>query len=395
MHIIKFNKTKSVHREKDILNQLKDHPNVIKLENTFQDKQNLYFVFEHCPNGTLSNLISKNETMHQRNIMHRDLKPENILLTQDYHIKIIDFGDSNYIIDPDQKQEESQSEQTQPTQESEGEEFRTSRLSGSDYNSFTAIAKDNERRGTFVGTAFYVSPEMLKDNIAGSASDLWALGCIIYKMLTGDVPFQGTSDYFTFQQILSGKVNFPEDSDLSEASKDLIISLLKLDKDERLGAGREGSENDYRALKNHRFFKEINFDKVNEMLVPLIRKFSESDDLKNQTQLQQWTDVGADDENIVIYQNELKKKNKYYWPQLRFFILTKNGQLSYFKDKALYRGQIRLCKETKVVKTAKDKFEIQTPTRTFYLSESDNSKLSSDIWIDKIREVIEKLKLVN
>ena len=47
----------------------------------------------------------------------------------------------------------------------------------------------NERRGTFVGTAYYVSPEMLKDNSCSPASDLWALGCTIFKMLTGNVPF--------------------------------------------------------------------------------------------------------------------------------------------------------------------------------------------------------------
>jgi len=56
----------------------------------------------------------------------------------------------------------------------------------------------NERRGTFVGTAFYVSPEMLKHNTAFPASDIWALGCTIYKMLTGEVPFSGSSDYYTF-----------------------------------------------------------------------------------------------------------------------------------------------------------------------------------------------------
>jgi len=39
---------------------------------------------------------------------------------------------------------------------------------------------------------------MLIDNIASPASDLWALGCIIYKMITGDVPFSGQSDYITF-----------------------------------------------------------------------------------------------------------------------------------------------------------------------------------------------------
>jgi 3-phosphoinositide dependent protein kinase-1 len=49
-----------------------------------------------------------------------------------------------------------------------------------------------------VGTAYYVSPEMLKDNISIPASDIWALGCMIYKMITGDVPFNGSTDYNTF-----------------------------------------------------------------------------------------------------------------------------------------------------------------------------------------------------
>jgi len=58
--------------------------------------------------------------------------------------------------------------------------------------------KNMERRGTFVGTAYYVSPEMLKDNMAAPASDIWALGCIIYRILTGEVPFCGATDYQTF-----------------------------------------------------------------------------------------------------------------------------------------------------------------------------------------------------
>jgi 3-phosphoinositide dependent protein kinase-1 len=48
------------------------------------------------------------------------------------------------------------------------------------------------RRGTMVGTINYVSPEMIKDQIAIPASDLWAFGCIIFKMHTGKVPFPGT-----------------------------------------------------------------------------------------------------------------------------------------------------------------------------------------------------------
>ncbi len=75
-----------------------------------------------------------------------------------------------------------------------------------------------------MGTAYYVSPEMLKDNVALPASDLWALGCIIFKMLTGDVPFNGASDYKTFQMILERDLKFPDS--MSDAAKDLIDRLL-------------------------------------------------------------------------------------------------------------------------------------------------------------------------
>lgn len=75
-----------------------------------------------------------------------------------------------------------------------------------------------------MGTAYYVSPEMLKDNLALPASDLWALGCMIFKMLTGDVPFNGASDYKTFQMILERDLKFPDS--MSDAAKDLIDRLL-------------------------------------------------------------------------------------------------------------------------------------------------------------------------
>ena len=52
---------------------------------------------------------------------------------------------------------------------------------------------DNVRRGTFVGTVNYLAPEMIKESQSFMASDLWALGCIIFKMVTGKVPFPGTN----------------------------------------------------------------------------------------------------------------------------------------------------------------------------------------------------------
>ena len=65
--------------------------------------------------------------------------------------------------------------------------------------------------------------------------------------------------------------------------------------------------------------------------------------------------------------------------------------MEYYKDKTLLRGIISLTTDSKVVRTAKDKFEILTPTRTYYMSETETERMSSDTWIDKIREVIDKL----
>ena len=63
-------------------------------------------------------------------------------------------------------------------------------------------------------------------NIATPASDIWALGCMIFRMLTGDVPFNGSTDYQTFQMILERKLAFPDSVKLSNEAKDLIDRLL-------------------------------------------------------------------------------------------------------------------------------------------------------------------------
>lgn len=80
------------------------------------------------------------------------------------------------------------------------------------------------RRDTFVGTALYVSPEMLEDNISKPASDLWALGCILFKMLSGTYPFEGSTENLTFTKIVERDFTMPED--ISDEAKDLIDKLL-------------------------------------------------------------------------------------------------------------------------------------------------------------------------
>lgn len=101
------------------------------------------------------------EHLHDLNIMHRDLKPENILLDQNMHIKVADFGCSKILEQPD-----------------------AADISISNGNS------PRQRTNSFVGTAQYVSPELLTEKTISPSSDLWALGCIIYQMIAGLPPFR-------------------------------------------------------------------------------------------------------------------------------------------------------------------------------------------------------------
>jgi protein-serine/threonine kinase len=57
---------------------------------------------------------------------------------------------------------------------------------------------DMDRRGTFVGTLNFMAPEMIRHSAASMATDLWCFGCIIYKIMTGNVPFTGTNPDIVF-----------------------------------------------------------------------------------------------------------------------------------------------------------------------------------------------------
>ena len=121
-----------------------------------------------------------------------------------------------------------------------------------------------DRRDTFVGTPLYVSPEMLHETKSLPASDLWALGCIIYKMHTGKVPFEDRSETGTFERILNRQLSFLPEMNLNHETKDLIDRLLTVNPKKRLGTGRPGSENDLSALKNHPYFQGIDFATLGE-----------------------------------------------------------------------------------------------------------------------------------
>ncbi|KAK6463986.1 hypothetical protein DFJ63DRAFT_284266 [Scheffersomyces coipomensis] len=234
-HIIKEKKVKYVNIEKHALNRLSNRMGVISLYFTFQDKSSLYFVLDYASNGELLSLIKRYGTlsedctrhfgaqildaikyMHDNGVIHRDIKPENILLDDKLRIQITDFGTARLL---EKKNDES-------------EEYPV-----------------DVRAKSFVGTAEYVSPELLENKYCGKPGDVWAFGCIIYQMIAGKPPFKATNEYLTFQKIT--KLQFAFSAGFPNIVRDLIKQILVLQPSKRATI---------QTIQNHYFFQGINFD---------------------------------------------------------------------------------------------------------------------------------------
>lgn len=253
-YITRNHKQAAIMREKEIMNILNQHPNqhFIKLYCTFQDTKHLFFVMTYAKNGELLNYMQKHplsigcvqkytdqlvaalEHLHRLDIVHRDLKPENILLDENFNLMITDFGSAQ--ID---------------RQNPRLDQART------------------DRRNSFVGTAQYVSPEMLKSREATNLSDLWALGVIIYQLVTNVMPFNAPNEYLIYQKIQNLDYNFPDDFD--PIARDLVSSLIKLKPTERLGASDNLKNDGYISIRRHSFIP----DDINKSPTDNIQKNSD------------------------------------------------------------------------------------------------------------------------
>lgn len=132
-----------------------------------------------------------------------------------------------------------------------------------DFGTAKKLGKEKKARSnSFVGTAEYISPEALNPDlkVIYKTSDLWALGCIIYQMLTGKPPFKGSTQHLTFEKVLEGNVKFSED--FHPDAKDIISKLLIKDPEKRLGA------NGYKEIKKHPFFQGISWKTLDKMDPP-------------------------------------------------------------------------------------------------------------------------------
>jgi len=197
-------------REIDIA-KLLDHPNVVRLYETFRDARKIYLVMELCTGGELFDRIvdeapggfdeMKAATyilqmlaalcyLHARSFAHRDVKPENFLFHSsqpESKLKLIDFG--------------------------------------------LACHFDRDRpMSTKAGTAYYVAPEVLRGSY-NEKCDIWSAGVISFILLCGYPPFSGDADPEILKKVKEGSFEFrsPEWDAISQGAKNLVTQMLTVD----------------------------------------------------------------------------------------------------------------------------------------------------------------------
>ena len=293
-----FNKQHEIHIEKYCLAHL-IHPNIIKFNKAFQDKKHLFFVLEYCKNRDLGKLIQRVGTfnyklaqyyaaeiisaisyMNKFGIYHRDLKPENIGVDEDMHLKILDFATANCVgkyfdknimkfVDIPQKEYEEAVKNANIDNNSKS------------VNDYILIGGHKIMNLTeqFVGTPEYISPEVLeyKYNLIGPSVDIWAFGVMLYLFFVGKTPFKGKNDEETLNNIRNVNYSFDikikhekKTINIPNEAKDLIQKILIKDPTKRIGFGSK----DYKEIKEHPFFKGIDFDNLFEEPIPINKIYS-------------------------------------------------------------------------------------------------------------------------
>ncbi len=162
-----------------------DHPNIVKIFDIGEHEGMPYLEMEYVSGGNLTRMLRSmpqpirwaarlTETVaraihvaHQRGIVHRDINPSNILMTTEGVPKITDFGLAKFL----------------------------------------RADAGHSQNGVLLGTPSYMAPEQVSDGRkVGAATDVYAIGVMLYEMLTGTPPFRGLTPMETLCQVMEGEV---------------------------------------------------------------------------------------------------------------------------------------------------------------------------------------------
>lgn len=145
----------------------------------------------------LDGVIQAVETAHRGGIIHRDLKPNNILVGSDGRPQVIDFG----------------------VAEAEGDSW--------------------DRPGAIIGTAHYIAPEQVEGHLATESSDIYALGVILYQILSGNTPFTGAAQEIMAQKTISDPPRPPASKRIPRDEEAVAMWALQKDPGKRPASAEE------------------------------------------------------------------------------------------------------------------------------------------------------------
>jgi serine/threonine protein kinase len=210
------------------------HPNVVTVFDVGTHEGRPYLVLELLEGATLREVLRSGTPIpcravswaleaarglgaaHQRGIIHRDFKPENIFLTRDGRLKVLDFGLAKlhepFVASTPDPESPSSTRDTTP--------------------------------GLLLGTVGYMSPEQIKGQRPGPCGDVFALGAVLYEMLSGRPPFPGGSAAEVLASILRDEPPplSPEREPLPEGLEEIVRRCLAKDAGERYPTAREAAE---------------------------------------------------------------------------------------------------------------------------------------------------------
>ena len=412
--LTRIKKLYQAYLECDILSQI-DSPYIVDILGSFTDNGKIYIVMEYLSKGDFSDFIRLNyplkidtikfytaeiinflEYIQSKKIVHRDLKPENIMMNEKWHLQVIDFGTARILGKYFDKEKmvfkEDSYYDISETDDLKGNKIAINEEDDDDY--FEDSKNRPERRGmTFVGTAEYVSPEVLGDKPAEFGSDVWALGIMIYQMFFGKTPFKEKTSYLIFRKIEQLKIDFNEDTkvNLTEEAKDLISKILVKDPNKRLGAGEPGTEYDIAHLKAHPFFKGIDWNNLYKLIPPNSESFDFLLNQKNKINKEEKKEENKKKEKekeVILKEGELEKKSPWLHYNTRKIILYSTPKIAYIDpSNNKVKGEIYLDKSVKVSHVSMNVFDIISSKRNYRFKASDGEAL---VWEKSINEAIKK-----
>ncbi|BBM85390.1 serine/threonine protein kinase [Candidatus Uabimicrobium amorphum] len=221
------------------------HPNIVAIHDIGEEQGHYYFTMDFIDGAPLKELIGvyKRDQLlkilikvahaidfaNNAGVIHRDLKPANIMVTHEDVPKVMDFGLAK----------------------------------------IGATQESVSQTGGQMGTPLYMAPEQVQGDKVGKYTDVYALGVILFEILTGQVPFNGETHYNIFFQILNSEVTFPKGKKIKEDLQQICRKSLAKNPKERYSCATDFARDLQLVLDNKPISIQVSKKKKTPYVVAL------------------------------------------------------------------------------------------------------------------------------